>query len=61
MPVMASRAMPPNAPDFQRALQFFQTLCDHAQTLRASGKEFEGSYQMLRDFLNMNSETGTIQ
>ncbi len=52
---MASRVMPPNAPDFQRALQFFQTLCDHARTLRASAREFESSYQTLQDLLNMNS------
>ncbi len=58
---MASRAMPPNAPDFQKALKFFQTFCDHAETLRAAAKAFEKSYQTLQDFLEMNSDTGTIQ
>ncbi len=61
MPVMASRATPPSAPDFQKALLFFQTLLDHAQTLQVAAKEFESSYQTLRDFLNMNTDTGTIQ
>ncbi len=58
---MASRAMPPNTPDFQKALQFFQTICNHAETLRSAAKAFEKSYKTLQDFLKMNSDTGTIQ
>ena len=58
---MASRVMPPKVPDFQKALRFFQTLRDHAQTLRATAKEFERSYRALCDFLNTDSCARTIQ